>query len=384
MVLQSIKKELIIVFRDLHSVAVLLLMPVIFMLIMTFAMSERQSDVISNITVNTAGMADDDQGLYLKYLAKFGYQVAAAKENADVQLQFRENFTQQIFTDTDTPLVDVEYSDNTSPTIKAIVGQHLQLAFARLKLHLYWLESGEMDEDLPLEEQMSLISQQTETAHYISVKSELNQPPAVAYSVPSWLIFGVYFIVLPISVTLLNEIQNGTLIRLKTFPVNLTNYFFVKLLAFYVLSLGQYLVLNFIGWRLVPILIDIPPVPFSHIWELIVIGLVICFSAVSFAAIIAILVKSFEQAIVVGGGINILLAAISGFMVPFDIMPHTLQQIAQYSPMYWSANLVKSSAYGGLQSEHWMNVLYLCIFTAISLLLSAALFKRKIRNLTWN
>ena len=384
MILQSIKKEFILVFSDLHSVAVLLLMPVIFMLIMTFAMSERQDDMIHNLAVEFKTNNEDEQALFGRYLAGFGYQLNSEMPNASASLVLGSNLKQQLFSSQNIPLIQIEFGSATSPAIQALLNQHVQLAFARLKLHLYMLDTGEMDETLPLDKQMAQTNQQTDTSKYIKVAKDNLELPVVTYSVPSWLVFGVYFIVLPISLTLLNEVQNGTLIRLKTFPVNLQHYFLVKLLAFYLFSIGQFLFLSLIGWRLIPLLVDLPAVPYKQLWELLCTVLVVSLAAVSFASIIAALVRSFEQAIVLGGGVNIIMAALSGFMVPLDIMPQSLQQIAQFSPMYWSAQLVKGTMYGQFNHEHWMSIIYLTVFAAISLTISALLFSRRIKDLSWN
>ena len=51
MLVQSIKKEAIIIANDLHSLAVLILLPITFMLIMTLAMGEKQQDLVKKINL---------------------------------------------------------------------------------------------------------------------------------------------------------------------------------------------------------------------------------------------------------------------------------------------------------------------------------------------
>ena len=68
---------------------------------------------------------------------------------------------------------------------------------------------------------MKEIEESTDVSSYFAVQvasEKLNS--AILYSVPSWIVFGLYFIVLPISITVINEKQNGTLMRLKTFPIS--------------------------------------------------------------------------------------------------------------------------------------------------------------------
>ncbi|XQF91733.1 hypothetical protein ACOBV8_19890 (plasmid) [Pseudoalteromonas espejiana] len=53
------------------------------------------------------------------------------------------------------------------------------------------------------------------------------------------------------------------------------------------------------------------------------------------------MVSIYEQAIVVGGGVNIILAALSdGFMVPLEIMPDNLAALANGRQCIWSAQLM--------------------------------------------
>lgn len=385
MILQSIKKELILVTRDLHSLAVLFLLPVIFMLLMTYAMSEKKSDVLKSIEIYVENQQSaDNQSLYIEYLSSLGYEIVQNRDKADAELDFTQGFEQNIFSSDSSGILQVSYSSRTSLQIQSLINQHLQLAFARLKLHIYLLETGELDDSLGLEQQMKMVINQSDTSRLIVTPSENQRLPVTAYSVPSWLVFGVYFIVLPISVTLINEQHSGTLMRLKTFPINLHVYFLIKLMAFFCISLLQLMILSLIGLRIIPGVVDIPPMPYDRLWEMFMVGCFVSLSAVCFAAIIAAAIKSFEQAVVLGGGINIILAALSGFMVPLDVMPHSLQAIAQYSPMYWSAELIKASMFGMPNEELLMDIMRLSIFSIVTLSISFALFSRKIRKLQWN
>ncbi|MFT2091843.1 ABC transporter permease [Paraglaciecola sp. 2405UD69-4] len=385
MILQSLKKELLIVFSDLHSIAVLFIMPLTFMLLMTFAMSGREADILSSISIYTEQQEPKEhEKLYLNYLADLGYQFSDDADSATASLTFNHNFNDNVLASDATGLINIKYSSNASLPIQTVIQQHLELSFARVKLHLYMLETEELDADLPLDQQMQLIIKQSDTSELITTSTTGALLPVISYSIPSWLVFGIFFIVLPISITLVNENQSGTLIRLKTFPINMYTYFFTKLAAFYCISLAQFLVLLIIGLRLVPLVIDSPPVAYSQILHIIPLGLFICLSAVCFASIFSALVKTFEQAIVLGGGVNIILAALSGFMVPLDVMPPSLQQVAQWSPMYWAADIVKQNMFNTNIVSSMEPILLLCLFSLVSLGVASFLFSRKIRDLLWN
>ena len=58
--------------------------------------------------------------------------------------------------------------------------------------------------------------------------------------------------------------------------------------------------------------------------------------ALGYALCISVIARTTEQATTLGGVGNILLAAIGGVMVPVFVMPSFMQQLAQFSPMYWA------------------------------------------------
>lgn len=214
----------------------------------------------------------------------------------------------------------------------------------------------------------------------------LDQPltSPTLYSIPSWIIFGIYFIVLPVSITVINEQQNGTLIRLKTFPISTSHYFFTKVCAFCLLSSVQFIILTLIGIFVVPVLTGQPPIVVNHWPVYLLSGFVIVVSANALAFIVAALVNSYEQAIVLGGGINILLAAVSGFMVPMNIMPEIMSTIASWSPLYWSAEIIRATFMENNTSLILSYLTNLLLFSVVSFVIARYLFVMKIRKLMWN
>jgi len=51
--------------------------------------------------------------------------------------------------------------------------------------------------------------------------------------------------------------------------------------------------------------------------------------------LIAVSSSTTEQATLLGGTGNIILAALGGIMIPKFVMPATMQSVAQWSPMSW-------------------------------------------------
>jgi ABC-2 type transport system permease protein len=386
MILSSLKKEALIILSDIHSIGVLLILPVAFMLIMTFAMSGQSQDVVGKINVK---VSSNKNNLYVEayknYLKQQGFQVTTKDYLADLFIELPDEIENRILTGLSPQSIKLTIKSTINPSIKPAVIQLVYGAFSKLRLHAYMLDIGDLDVQLSLQEQMSEIDSSTDVEQYFIVnKSEQQLTSPTLYSVPSWIIFGIYFIVLPVSITVINEQTNGTLIRLKTFPISTSHYFFTKVSAFCLLSLVQFIILTIIGVFIVPVLTEQPAIV-VHNWPIYLISaLVIVISANALAFIIASLVNSYEQAIVLGGGINILLAAISGFMVPMNIMPEIMTTIASWSPLYWSAETIRAMFMGNDSKLVFSYLINLLLFSAISFVIARYLFVMKIRKLMWN
>jgi ABC-2 type transport system permease protein len=165
---------------------------------------------------------------------------------------------------------------------------------------------------------------------------------AVQQSVPAWLIFGMFFVVIPISGVLIQERHDGTLARMATFGVKPGAMMGGKLIAFMLLNWAQLALMLVVGRWVVPLLggdalhLDIAPG-----WFLLTVAATSA-AAVCLALLIAAYSRNFELAAALGGGLNVLLAAIAGVMVPRMLMPPVLQAVSEWSPMGWALDAMQS------------------------------------------
>lgn len=387
MIFNSLKKEALIILSDIHSIGVLLILPVAFMLIMTFAMSGQSQDAVGKITIKVSSAENHHlfANAYQQYLQQQGFKIATDETKADLLIALPDDFDEKILTGLSAKSILLKLDATITPSMQPMVIQLVHAALSKVRLHAYMLDIGDLNEQTPLAEQITDINSNTNVEQYFVVNT-IEQPltSPTLYSVPSWIIFGIYFIVLPVSITVINEQQNGTLIRLKTFPISTSHYFFTKVSAFCLLSTVQFMILTLIGIFAVPVLTGQPTIEVYH-WPMYLLSaLVIVISANALAFIIAALVNSYEQAIVLGGGINILLAAVSGFMVPMNIMPEIMTSIASWSPLYWSAEIIRATFMENNTNLIFSYLTNLLIFSVISFTVARYLFVMKIRKLMWN
>jgi ABC-2 type transport system permease protein len=162
------------------------------------------------------------------------------------------------------------------------------------------------------------------------------RPSSVQQNVPAWLIFGMFFVVMPISSLFIVERREGTLARLASQQVPNSLLLLGKVVPFFVINLGQALLMLLAGHTLVPWLGgEVLALPAR--WDLLAaVTASTSLAAISWGLLVAACARTMEQATVIGGVGNILAAAIGGIMVPRFVMAETMQAWVDVSPMAWA------------------------------------------------
>jgi ABC-2 type transport system permease protein len=158
---------------------------------------------------------------------------------------------------------------------------------------------------------------------------------SVQQSVPAWLVFAMFFVVIPLSTIFIAEKQQGTLARLRSLQVSTTTLLAGKIVPFYVVNLVQTALMLLVGRYVVPqfggdaLRLDID---WFALWA---VASAVSLAAIGFALAVAAVAKTTEQATTVGGVANILFGALGGVMVPKLVMPAAMQSATMLSPMAW-------------------------------------------------
>ncbi len=164
-------------------------------------------------------------------------------------------------------------------------------------------------------------------------------PSSVQQNVPAWLIFSMFFVVIPISAVFIGERQRGTLQRFRSQRVSFGLVLAGKFVPFVLINQIQAVVMVAIGRWLVPLAggeaLTLPSSA-AALAALAMLSLAVSVAAVGWALLIASLARSSEQATIFGGVGNILMGAIGGIMVPRFMMPATMQIWTNLSPMGWA------------------------------------------------
>ena len=172
--------------------------------------------------------------------------------------------------------------------------------------------------------------------HYAYVgRGAQRNPSAVQQSVPAWLVFGAFFVVVPLSNTFISERQQGTLRRLRSTNLGSLTLLIGKLVPYFGINQMQVLLMLLAGCYLVPVLGGQALQINGSVWLLALMATAVSVCALGLALLIAVSSSTTEQATLLGGTGNIILAALGGIMIPKFVMPAAMQSIAQWSPMSW-------------------------------------------------
>ncbi len=384
----ALKKEFIILFRNKSALLSLFLMPAIFILIMSLA----QKDIYKEYTHANIKyiIVNQDQGIKsfkfiealkayknLTFIIKDKLKEAQAltKEGKyKFTILISEKFSEQFYKITAKNLIDVYMSPATKAPVKLYFESKIAEQIMTLKMKKM-LDSMTMYNDKVT---ASTPKDMLHTHYLFDNNTQSVVPTATQQNVPAWIVFSMFFVIIPISTLFIIERDDGTLTRLKTMNSPKSIFIISKIIPYMLINQLQLYVMMLVGLFLVPLLGgDKLNVNIDFI-ALFVISLSISFAAIGFALFLATLMKSIEQASVVGALSAVIMGAVGGIMIPKLVMPPFMQDMTLLSPMSWGLEGMLDVFVRKLGVSH---ILYeaavLVIFGIITLVLTLHYYKRK-------
>jgi ABC-2 type transport system permease protein len=314
-------KEWLALSRDVHGLAVLFVMPAAFIVIMSLALSDVFRDGASRpvtFAVLAAGGPDISQAL-ADDLAGEGFTATAAPDGEmAAREQVRKGRPALVL------LVPEKFGADPAARLKLLADPTLPpMQIAGFLARLQGATLGVKTSSPPLD--LEVVG-----------NPRGGKPSSVQQNVPAWLIFGMFFVVLPISALFIIERRDGTLARLVSQRVPFPMLLAGKVGPFFVINLAQAVLMLAAGRFLVPWLGG-ESLALPARWDLLA-AVTACTSlaAIGWGLLVAVGSRTLEQATVIGGVGNILAAALGGIMVPRFVMPESMQAWAGLSPMAWA------------------------------------------------
>jgi len=370
-----LKKEFKLIFRDIHALLVLFLMPSIFILIMSLALKNTYSQNIeSKLKVAIISQNSKDIDLLIEELNKNPYFEAKIENSTsnkdliyelkyDFAIKLDSDFKNQINKNSKDFFIEIFSKPNIKYEFYTILKNEIVKNISKSITKDFFINSKIDAKNL--DNLDNLISNQ----YIFKNEKDSSIINSVQQSVPAWLIFSMFFILIPISNTFINEKNFGTIQRIKSINIPLYTLLLGKILPYFIINQIQLIFMILIGIYIVPLFGgDSLKIEGSY-FLIILISFAISFAAISFALLIANISKTTEEATSIGGVINIIFAAIAGIMVPKFVMPQFMQDLSLFSPMSWGLEsfieiLVNNGSFSDIKSY----LLYLVIFGTMCLI----------------
>lgn len=204
---------------------------------------------------------------------------------------------------------------------------------------------------------------------------------SVQHNVPAWAIFGMFFIVVPITSHQIREREEGSAMRLEVIPFAHLSIALGKVLFFMLVCSLQFYIMCAVGVWLMPAL-GLPALQMGqHPAALFLLVLSIAYCATSYGYFLGAYFKTINQAMPFGALSVVILAAIGGTWVPVELLPRAVQYTAMISPLHWGlAGANQLMLRGGTLAEIWLQLVML-LFLGTTLVL-LGLWKNRHRSVS--
>lgn len=378
-------KEIRILIRDGGVLAVLFILPVIFVSIMTFAGVGNQSIHDAQILVVSHDEGPIAQQVIARLKQQKGLVVTDRVDNHALDDQQAERLLLKggspyglilVFPANFSAAVQRGSAAGGDPSLVRFIadpatgGQNLNPIERLIKIQVMTVAGAYAGAALaPGEAKPELASLQppVDFKRVAPRGLEIARPiTAEEQNVPGYTIFGVFFIVQVIGTTILREKESGTFNRLMAAPISKPVLLIGKLLSFYAVNLVQ-VAFMFLFGRLV----------FHISFGNSILGLVAVTLAASAAAnalglLIAAISKTAEQMGPLSGIILVTLATAGGIFIPYFEMPKILQRVSFFTPHAWALKgfqdiLVRGYGFSAVLPTAGVLLLFAALFYGLAL-----------------
>ena len=386
-----LKKEFLLLFRDMPGLIILFLMPVLLIFVVTLA----QENALKSQNSKTRLLFVDElkSPFTLKLLKNFDssgfFQPVTEINNVPVTLLQAKALIGQ---------GDYKFGViiiHPDSAIMLLIDPTLQANFrTSVTNSLTYIIKGTQNKEamneimgnLPDAMQPVIRAMVTETmqkmppvreSYALKEKSAI-QPNVIQNNVPGFILFAMFFIVIPLAGSLITEKNEGSFQRLRSLPVSLSAILGGKVIAYLTVCLIQFILMMGIGTWVFPTFFGFPPLDLGHQYFAIAIATVAAsLAAIGFGIIVGAAATTHNQAALFGSVMVVLLGIISGTFLPIHLMPSFIQYISYLSPIRWGIdNYLNLFIREGNIASILPNTILLILFFGFAMTTSIAIFAR--------
>jgi len=344
-----LKKEFIILVRDIPGLVILFLMPVLLIFVVTLA----QETALKNQNARTKILFVDDAGTPFarqlrSNLDSVGFfevitQSQSIPINKNIAKEFIRNGTYKfgiIIPKEDTGIIVL-----TDPTMQetyrtSVVNSVTYIIKSVQAKEILMQFIGGMDAGIQpivssiLNEKLNNLPPVKE----IMATKELSAitPNVIQNNVPGFILFAMFFIVIPLAGSIITEKTDGSYKRLRSLPVSMFSVLNGKVITYLVVCLLQFGLMMAIGIWVFPAFFGFPALEIGHQYlALFIATFAAALAAIGFGLIVGAYASNHNQAALFGSVMVVLLGVVSGTFLPIHLMPKAIQYMSLLSPMRW-------------------------------------------------
>lgn len=408
----SIYKEVLLLIRDIGGIAILFVMPLLLLVVITSVQDstfKSISDIkiqvllvdndkgeVSQSIINNLGssnsfdivqMETEDEAQAAVFSGKYQLAIVIPEElssslqkNIDQNVEgilskfgLEEEESDDLVAQKDLKEVRLYFDPVVQSSFKSSVKNGIDKMISKIEIEsIYKAFQKELDEDAT----ENIFS----TENFISFKEILPSkgnkeiiPNSAQHNVPAWTLFAIFFIIVPLSINLVKEKNQGTFVRLRTNPVNYTTVLAGKTVVYLAVCMIQFSLMLLVGIYLFP-MIGLPQLDVSGRLPLLyVVALFAGLAAIGLGLLLGTIAKTQEQSAPFGSTLVVILAAIGGVWVPVFVMPPFIQSLSKISPMNWSLNafydiFLRDSGFKDILPEISLSLLFFVVTIGIAII----------------
>jgi len=382
--LAALYKEWLILIRDIPGLGILFLMPVLLILVVTLAQEKALKNQTEPTPVALSGPTD----------SPLGNQIHDDLQNSGIFVVQSDSINPNALTEAIRkgliPLGIIISPEDSAITLMIDPTLHESYKATLLSAAIFICKGAE---GKILMSQMIALSQ---PQHIIDPESLLNDlppihirqavreksaitPTPIQNNIPGFIMFAMFFIVIPLSGSLINEKHEGPYLRLKTLPVPLRSVMGAKVMLYLLVCLVQFIFMLLIGVYLFHLLFNIPRLEIGSSFLALAVATVAgAFAAVGFGMLVGAGSRSHAQAALFGSVMVVILGIISGIFLPIHLMPKAIQVISSISPIRWGIdNYLEIFIRDGTLIDILPHTLWLLLFFIFAMLISMTIFTKR-------
>ena len=389
--LALIHKELLVLRKDWHGLLVLFIMPALFILIMSLAMRDTFSErhqVSIDLLLHDAEQSAFSEELIVQLGKLEGFQLLlvddpqamearVAQDEVRFALWIQPGFSRALMAAEPVEAgLELLLAPSTSAQLQSLLRLVLDDILRGMRLETRLEALSWQYQDLPSAQALRQLGEiERRFVYQGEAPSEL--PTSVQQSVPAWLVFAMFFVVIPLSTAFIIERQQGSLLRLRIMNISSLSLIVGKIIPYYLINQVQMVLMVLVGMHLVPLFGGDSLQLGGSLGGLFIISSATSIAAIAWALLITTVARTHVQATTLGGVSNIIFGALGGVMVPKFVMPPFMRELADVSPMSWGLEGFLDIF---LRQGDWLSVLpeslALLGFALVCLLAATLIFSR--------